>query len=236
MILTPFFLLRFGVQSNCSSIDPMHRKPARTLGRAIARVLLVLGVLAALLFVPAGRWDWPQAWALIVGFGAFLLLYAVWGIYGDPDQLTERSQVAENVKGWDKVILAVYSALLPTLFIVAGLDAGRFRWSTVPLVLRAVAWAGITLASGLILWTATANTYLSRQARIQDDRGQAVVTSGPYRHVRHPMYLGVLIIFLLVGLTLGSWLALGPGLAIDALFIVRTAKEDRMLREELAGY
>jgi len=214
----------------------MSDRPTPALARAVARLFLVLGVLAALLFIPAGRWDWRQAWALVVGFGVFLLLYALWGIYRDPDQLAERSKVAENVKGWDRVILAVYSVLLPTIFIVAGLDAGRFRLSKVPLAVRAAAWAGITLASALILWTATANTYLSRQARIQDDRGQQVVTSGPYRHVRHPMYLGVIMIFLLLGPALGSWCGLLPGLGIDALFIVRTAKEDTMLREELTGY
>jgi protein-S-isoprenylcysteine O-methyltransferase Ste14 len=214
----------------------MHKRPVPRLARAIARLLLVLGILAALLFLPAGRLDWPQAWALILGFGVFLLLYALWGLYVDPEQLAERSQVAENVKRWDRVILTVYTALLPTVFVVAGFDAGRFRLSKVPVGIRAASWAGITLGSALILWTASANTYLSRQARIQDDRGQVVVSSGPYRHVRHPMYLGVVIIFLCLGPALASWLALAPGMAVDALFIIRTAKEDKMLVEELAGY
>jgi len=207
-----------------------------TITRILVRLLLVLGILAVLLFVPAGRWDWPEAWALILSFGAFLLLYALWGLYRDPAQLQERSQVAANVKRWDKVILGVYSALLPTVFIVAGLDAGRFGWSAVPVAVQALAWVGMTLAAALILWTTTVNTYLSRQARIQDDRGQEVVTRGPYRTIRHPMYLGILVLFLCLGPALGSWYALIPGLAIDGLFVVRTAKEDEMLREELAGY
>jgi protein-S-isoprenylcysteine O-methyltransferase Ste14 len=214
----------------------MSERPVPTIGRVVSRLLLVLGILAALLFLPAGRCDWPQAWALILSFGAFLLLYALWGMVKDPAQLQERSRAAENVKRWDKVILAIYTALLPTVFLVAGFDAGRFRWSEVPLAVQALAWVGLALAAALILWTATANTYLSRQARIQEDRGQQVVSSGPYRRIRHPMYLGILILFLCIGPALGSWTALIPGLVIDLLFVVRTAKEDKMLREELAGY
>ena len=214
----------------------MSQRPTPTITRLVSRLLLVLAILAALLFIPAGRWNWPQAWAVILSFGAFLLLYALWGMYKDPGQLQERSQVAQNVKNWDKVILAVYTALLPTVFILAGFDAGRFRWSEVSVGAQALAWVALVLAAAWILWTATANTYLSRQARIQDERGQTVVTAGPYGYVRHPMYVGILVLFLCLGPALASWYALIPGLAIDVLFIVRTAKEDKMLREELPGY
>ncbi len=204
--------------------------------RIVSRLFLVLGILAALLFLPAGRWDWPQAWILILSFGAFLFLYALWGMYKDPEQLRERSQVAQNVKGWDKLILLVYSMLLPTVFIIAGFDAGRFRWSQVFLGMQVLAWGGMFIGVALIFWAVRTNTYLSRQARIQEDRGQVVVTAGPYRFIRHPMYLGILNLFLCLGPALGSWYALVPGLAIDILFIIRTAKEDKMLRDELVGY
>jgi protein-S-isoprenylcysteine O-methyltransferase Ste14 len=214
----------------------MSRRRQPTITRILVRLLLVLGILAALLFLPAGRWNWPEGWALILSFGVLLLLYALWGLYRDPAQLQERSQVAPNVKRWDRVILGVYTALLPTVFVVAGFDAGRFGWTDVPVALEALAWVGLILAAALILWTMTVNTYLSRQARIQDDRGQKVVTRGPYRTVRHPMYLGILVLFLCMGPALGSRYALIPGLAIDVLFVVRTAKEDKMLSEELAGY
>ena len=202
----------------------------------VGKLLLVLGILAALLLLPAGRWDWPQAWVLVLAFGAFLLLYAFWGLYKDPGLLQERSQVAQNGKTWDKAIMTAYTALLPTVFIVAGLDAGRFGWSGVPAIAQAVAWAGLAVAAALIFWTVSTNTFLSRQARIQDDRGQVVVTSGPYRYVRHPMYLGIRVLFLGLAPALGSWYAWIPSLVIDVLFVVRTGKEDKMLREELPGY
>ncbi len=214
--------------------QPYH--PVTLAARLVAQTIALLAILAALLFLPAGRLDWPQAWAFVAAFGVFLLIYAVWGAFRDPEQVQERSQVAANVKGWDKVILGIYTALLPVLFIVAGLDAGRFRWSAVPVAGQALGWAGMALAGGLIFWTVVTNTYLSRQARIQTDRGQTVVTSGPYHTIRHPMYLGIIVLFLGLPLALASFYALIPGLLIGILFVIRTAKEDAMLQEELAGY
>ena len=214
----------------------MRQDSLPTVTRIISRLLLVLGVLAALLFIPAGRWDWPQAWVLIIAFGVFLLLYSFWGLYKDPEQLKERSQVAQNVKSWDKAILAIYTALLPTVFILAGFDAGRFGWSVVPAGAQVMAWVGLALAAALIFWAVATNTYLSRQARIQEERGQVVITSGPYGYVRHPMYLGIIVLFLCLAPALGSGYALLPGLAIGILFVVRTSKEDKMLRDELKGY
>lgn len=80
------------------------------------------------------------------------------------------------------------------------------------------------------------NTYLSRYVRIQDDREQSVVIAGPYRFIRHPMYLGVVLLFISLGPALGSWFASIPGVVIDSLFIIRTAKEDKTLQQELEGY
>jgi protein-S-isoprenylcysteine O-methyltransferase Ste14 len=225
---------------------PPHDTPSGTppsggsisAARIALSLVVVLGGLATLLFIPAGRLDWVEAWALIAAYTAFLAAYAWWGLRRDPDQLRERGHArrAENVKPWDRIILVAYTALLLLTFIVAGLDAGRFRWSAVPLPAKLVAWLGLAGAGALIFWAITTNTYLSRMARIQDDRGQVVITAGPYRHVRHPMYLGVILLFLGTPVALGSWWALLPGAAIAALFVLRTAKEDRMLREELPGY
>jgi protein-S-isoprenylcysteine O-methyltransferase Ste14 len=200
------------------------------------RLLALLAVLAALLFLPAGRWNWPQAWAFLLAYGAFLALYAGWGLWRDPAQLAERSRVAPNVKTWDKVILTAYTLCLLLTFVLAGLDAGRFHWSSVALPIEALAWLGQALAGSVIFWAVATNTYLSRLARIQDDRGQVVITSGPYHHVRHPMYVGIIVLFVCVPLALGSWWALLPGAGIAVLFVVRTWQEDEMLRAELAGY
>jgi protein-S-isoprenylcysteine O-methyltransferase Ste14 len=206
--------------------------------RIALSLVIVLGGLAALLFVPAGRLDWVEAWALLGAYSLFLALYAWWGLRRDPDQLRERGRArkAENVKPWDKAIMVAYTVLLLLTPVVAGLDAGRFHWSAVSLPAKLLAWLGLAVAGALIFWAITTNTYLSRMARIQEDRGQIVITSGPYRFVRHPMYLGIIILFLGMPVALGSWWTLLPGAAIGLLFVLRTAKEDQMLREELPGY
>ena len=214
----------------------MQKSPGYNIIQLIFKVLLVLLILAALLFLPAGTLDWPQAWVFILTIGLYFLIYVIWGIRKDPEQTQERSQMAANVKRWDKIIMGVYTVLLPTVFIVAGFDVGRFSWSTTPLVVQGVGWIGLIIGAAVIFWTVRTNTYLSRYARIQDDRGHEIVISGPYRCVRHPMYLGILILFICIGPALSSLFALIPSAIIDMLFIIRTAKEDKMLQEELEGY
>jgi protein-S-isoprenylcysteine O-methyltransferase Ste14 len=211
-------------------------KPLLTALTLVLRVLAVLFFLGLLLFVPAGRLGWPEAWIFIGAYGLFLGGYAVWSLLKDPAQLAERSRVAQNVKGWDRVIITAYTLLLLVTFVISGLDAGRFHWAPVPLPIEIAAWIGQAAAGGLIFWVVATNTYLSRLARIQGDRGQVVVTSGPYRFVRHPMYAGIIVLFICVPISLGSGWGLLPGIAIGLLFVFRTFKEDQMLRHELAGY
>jgi protein-S-isoprenylcysteine O-methyltransferase Ste14 len=214
----------------------MPEKSKPSFLKVLIQLIILIGVLGLLLFLPAGRLDWLQAWAFIIFITIYFLLYIYFGIYKDPEQTRERSRIGENVKPWDKVILRIYTALLPTVFILAGLDVGRFGLSNVPVFLQVLAWLGLVFSGAIILWTVTTNTYLSRYARIQDDRGQEVIISGPYHHVRHPMYLGIIILFLCIRPALGSLLALIPGFLIAVLFAIRTAKEDNMLQEELSGY
>jgi protein-S-isoprenylcysteine O-methyltransferase Ste14 len=214
----------------------MDEKSKPKLIKIIIQLLILFAVLVVLLFLPAGTLDWLQAWLLILFLMIYFILYIYFGIYKNPEQTRERSKIAPNVKRWDKVIMSIYTALLPTVFILAGLDVGRFELSVVPIIIQIIAWAGLVFAGAVIMWTVISNTYLSRYARIQDDRGQEVVITGPYKYIRHPMYLGILILFLCIGPALGSILALVPGSMIAILFIARTAKEDEMLCEELDGY
>jgi protein-S-isoprenylcysteine O-methyltransferase Ste14 len=213
-------------------------KPAvgRLLIKRIVAVFVTISIMDVVLFVPAGRLDWPAAWILSSLYGVFLLVFVVWGTLKAPDLLQERSRVADNVKSWDKVIMGVYTVLLLAMLILAGLDVGQFRWSDMPLALQVLGLAGLFPAGGIIFWTILTNAYLGRMVRIQEDRGHQVVTGGPYRYVRHPMYVGIILLLPCVALFLGSWWALVPGVLIVALFVIRTALEDRTLQAELPGY
>jgi protein-S-isoprenylcysteine O-methyltransferase Ste14 len=202
----------------------------------LPNLLAVILILAAILFISAGRLDWLQAWLFVMAFGGFLTFYGLWGVRNDQGQLNERSQVGKNTKGWDKVILTVYTILLIGMLVLAGLDAGRFRWAPAPLVLQGLGWLGTAFAGFMVWWTVSVNTFLSRTVRIQEDRGQRVIDTGPYSRVRHPMYLGIIVLMISIPLLLGSLWALIPGVLIGALFTVRTALEDRTLLQELPGY
>ncbi len=214
--------------------DQASNKPSgKGWAKLIVRVLVTIAAMDAFLFFLAGRWDWWAVWIFSFPYLLFLLGFFAWI---PPDLVEERKKVAPNVKPWDKIIVGIYSALVFILVIVAALDAGRFGWSEMPVI-----WQVIGLIVGVpcgawILWTAKTNAYLSSYARIQEDRGQHVITTGPYRYVRHPMYAALMPFIVCMALIFGSWWALVPGAIVFALFIVRTALEDRMLQAELPGY
>jgi protein-S-isoprenylcysteine O-methyltransferase Ste14 len=208
----------------------------RLWARGVVRILIIIVILEAILLLAAGRSDWPAAWLLAVLYFAFLLTVMVWGTRNAPELIRERTKIAGNVETWDKVVNALYAVLLVVLLATAGLDAGRYHWSSMPMPIQALGVVGLLFAGWLIWRTMAENAYLSRWARIQDDRGQNVVTSGPYRYVRHPMYAAIIVLVLSTAIALGSWWALIPSGLIGALFAFRTLLEDRMLHEELTGY
>ncbi|MBN2359964.1 MAG: isoprenylcysteine carboxylmethyltransferase family protein, partial [Deltaproteobacteria bacterium] len=125
---------------------------------------------------------------------------------------------------------------LVLLILMAALDGGRFRWSQVPLGLEVVGFGMLGGYIVLNVWAAHSNPFLSATSRVQEDRGHYVVVSGPYRWIRHPMYLGLCLLGLGSPLALGSWWALIPGVAVALTFVYRTWQEDRMLKADLAGY
>lgn len=161
---------------------------------------------------------------------------SLWGVKADPELMKERSRIADDVESWDKTIIRIYSFLLFALLIVASLDAGRFGLSRMPLSVHIIGWLGLAAAFAFGWWALASNTYASQTVRIQSDRGHQVVTTGPYRFVRHPMYVGVILSILSMPLILKSWWALVPGVLIVVLFFIRTELEDRTLQQKLPGY
>jgi protein-S-isoprenylcysteine O-methyltransferase Ste14 len=206
---------------------------------AVKRMLQILAFTAgwsALLFASAGRLDWPRGWICLAVQLFGLAITAILVVRKNPDVIAARARTRADAKGFDKLFTALYTPLVFVVPAVAGLDAVRFGWSPMPFQ---TVWPGVflyLLAAVPVMWAMTANPFLETQVRIQTDRGHRVIATGPYRLVRHPMYVGMILQNIATPLILGSCWTYVPVAVTIALFLWRTAREDRTLRGELAGY
>jgi len=202
----------------------------------LRRVLLrFLGgglVLAAVLFGTAGTLAYWQAWLYLVPLFSAVTLALVYGIRTDPALLERRIRSREARVAQRKIISAATLILL-LAFILPGLDF-RFGWSDVPLVVVALADGMVLLGYGLFLLVIRENRYASRIVEVET--GQKVITSGPYRYVRHPLYLAAIVMYLASPLALGSYWAILPALLLPFLLAARARDEERLLAAELSGY
>jgi protein-S-isoprenylcysteine O-methyltransferase Ste14 len=204
--------------------------------KILVKSVMELAIAGGVLFGIAGRVDWPAAWLIMVLLTGHLVLSRSWLIRHDPELLKERLTTASNVPHWDRLIARANRILLPIFLATAALDAGRFGWSTMPVLVRAIGTATLVAAIGVVWWCAAANRFLSDKTRIQSDRGHTVVQHGPYGFVRHPLYASRIVLIIAAALTLGSWVALVPAALNVVLLMVRTSLEDRLLTTELPGY
>jgi protein-S-isoprenylcysteine O-methyltransferase Ste14 len=210
---------------------------AALLLRGLLQVIILLPIMAALLFIPAGRLDWVMAWILLGVYLAGLFVTSLLAARIDPDLARERRKAPQGAKSWDKTLINLSNLLFFLVMLpLAGLDR-RFGWSPqVHLAVQIIALSVFVLGYGLVGWAMVSNRFFSAIVRIQDDRGHAVASGGPYRYVRHPGYVGMITMLLVAPLVLGSlWAFIPAGLAA-CIFVVRTALEDRTLQEELEGY
>jgi protein-S-isoprenylcysteine O-methyltransferase Ste14 len=197
------------------------------------RSLLPAGIIGALLFGAAGRLDVAAFWLYLallwLNAGA---LYTVL-LRRSPHLVAERMRPPSDRDGVTRLVSLLAMAVH---FGVAGLDVGRFAWSAVPLPLQVAGFALLLAGLWFVDWTLLSNPFASSAVRIQREREHAVISSGPYAIVRHPMYFGVFLVCLGSGLALGSaWSTLAL-LPVAAMFVRRTLREDRMLQDELPGY
>ena len=214
----------------------MKQSEGRSKAKIIIRVIVTIIFLFALIFVPAGTFNWPEAWLYLILYLVSVTGVLIWLKKNAPGLLKERMSTKKEAKRWDKIIIKAYSFLLMAFLIVPGLDAVRFRWSEVPLIGKVLGFIGFIPALCFAFWAMKENAYASDLVRIQKDRGHTVCTTGPYKYVRHPMYVGVILILLCFPLALGSLYTFIPAFIIISLFILRTSLEDKTLQEELPGY
>jgi len=196
------------------------------------RIAVVFGLMLAVLSIAAGRADVWGFWAWVIVMWLTSLGIHLWLRRIDPDLLAERMRPPS-----DRDRPTRWLVLLPLLaaLVVTGLDV-RLGWSTVPLPVQIAGLVLVVLGILFAGWVLVTNPFASSAVRIQQDRGQHVISTGPYALVRHPMYLAVLVVCLGSGPALGSWWGGLAFLTLLPVFVRRTLLEDRMLNDELAGY
>ena len=189
------------------------------------------------LFLAAGTLAWPAGWVYLALFFSFVFAITSWLFRHNPDLLKERMTMSRpDQKAWDKVFLALAYVSFVAWLVLMALDAVRFRWSQMPLWLSVAGIIVLLYSFYLFFATFRENSYLSPMVRIQEDRGQTVVSTGPYHYVRHPMYAAALLFFLGTTLLLGSWYGLLLALLLVLLVAGRAVLEERTLQQELQGY
>lgn len=200
----------------------------------ITTIFLTFGLF---LFVPAGTLNWPEAWLLFIIYLIWMILQMKYMKERDPELFAARMDSSKKASiPWDIKIMRGITIVFFLIIILAGLDAGRYHWSYVPVNVKIIAFACLIPTLAWHLWIMRENTFLSTRVEIQRDRGHKVVTTGPYKYVRHPMYAANMIMYLCMPLALGSFYALCPAVLMMLIFIIRTRLEDRTLMEELGGY
>lgn len=210
--------------------EPMSRT------KAIAYAVgLPLGLLA-LVFLPVGRLDWLPGWYFIafvgVAYGASALILA----RVNPAIYRARSRFQPGTKRWDMILLWLMLPAMVAEVPLATFDAGRIAWSAVPLSVVILGYVLLGAGIAVTAWAQAVNRFFEPGVRVQRERGQNVVSSGPYAIVRHPGYVGALMMFAGIALALASWWVLIPAAWAGAILILRTSWEDALLQAELDGY
>lgn len=190
-------------------------------------------VCIALLFGVAGTWNWPEAWIYLIIQFTFSGIMATYLLKNDPSLLQKRMAFDIPKELWDKFIMLSIVIFSCALFIMPALDV-RYGWSSVPLIVKTISFLLIAWSLHIIFLTLKENSYLAKIVVIQ--KGHKVISTGPYAKVRHPMYVGAIILFVALPLALNSVYSIIPGLIVALTLIIRTSLEDKRLHKELKGY
>ena len=208
-------------------------KGARTY---LVRSFIAPILMALLFFLAAGGFDHWRAW---IYYALFLILSVTISFIlyrKSPELLYHRNSLKSDAKGWDKFLMP--AAVLTGFHlqsIVMGLDA-RFQLSEIHVVFMGLGIILYILSFLLAAWAMTENQHFEANVRIQNDRNHKVISSGPYKHVRHPGYVSFILSSISIPLIVGTAFGLINAIIGCILILIRTAKEDNLLKRELAGY
>jgi len=211
---------------------------ARLIPKLLIQMVAMLAVYGAALFGGAGTLDWPSGWAFLAVLGAASLAVSLWLAWADPALLEERMKppIQRDQKPWDRLFLGLMMLLTVAWVALMGLDARRFHWSHVPLWVQAAGAAMLALSFVGVAWVYRTNSFAAPVIKLQRDRRQTVISTGPYAFVRHPMYAFASFTLIAQPLMTGSLWAAAALPLLGALLHLRTLGEEKMLRAELDGY
>jgi protein-S-isoprenylcysteine O-methyltransferase Ste14 len=208
----------------------------KTLIMGIVLPLFFCLVLGLLFFLAAGTVFWFYGWIFLILLYSFVIALLTWLLRQNPGLLEERTSFKSDQPRRDKAIVVLSYIVIGIWGIFMPLDAVRFHWSQMPTWLHLVGVIVFLSFSYLTYLTYRENPYLSGVVRIQEDRGQTVISTGPYQYVRHPLYTSALLFFLGSALLLGSWIGVILGLFIAGMLARRAVREEQVLQKGLKGY
>lgn len=220
----------------------MGKRNNEDLRRAVVKQIslscLMLLVQIGVFFISAGRIDIPRAWVCFGVTLVYLILSVAVLARFSPELLEQRLKMRrQGSRLWDEILMrAINLTVICVVPAVAGLDVGRFYWSSLSVHFAVVGFGLCIVSSVLINWAMIANPYFEPTVRIQRDRNHWVITTGPYKIIRHPGYLGGILWTLSIPLIIGSLFAFIPAAAYLLLTVIRTSLEDKTLHDELNGY
>lgn len=202
----------------------------------IIQVIITTMIIGGVVLLSAWRLDWTHAWIFIGLYTAILVLNTIIILRVNPEVINARGRVKKDTKQWDKVWAAVSTPATLAVYVVSGLDGGRFGWSSPPVWTYYLGIALFVISWVFTIWSLAHNRFFEKTVRIQEETGHQAVTTGPYAIIRHPGYFGFILLYYSTSLMLDSLWGLLPGFILMILYILRTAREDRTLHNELPGY
>jgi protein-S-isoprenylcysteine O-methyltransferase Ste14 len=206
--------------------------------RLVVQTFIWYAVIGGILFLAAGTLDWPGAWVFLAEMIVLSLVGGSWLARRDPALMRDRlaSPIQKDQRPADKWVVVTIIATCAGALVVVAFDAERFGWSSVPLWVQVIGELILCLSIWLSFRVFMENSFAAPVVKIQKERGHSVISTGPYRYVRHPMYAGALLFFVGMSLLLGSWWGLVPVLVLAFVFGVRVPMEEEALRTGLDGY
>jgi protein-S-isoprenylcysteine O-methyltransferase Ste14 len=204
--------------------------------RRASQVLVGLLLMMVVFFISAGRTDLPRAWVFFGLYFVSLLLNMVIFLKFNPEIIRARSEIRGGVKWWDKVFSVFYIVFILAMFIICGLDVGRFNISSTGMEFFVAGIIIFVMGWVFVTWSMVENKFFETTVRIQKEKDHRVVSTGPYAIVRHPGYVGMILFYGCAPFIIGSLYGLIPALLLAFAFVFRTHFEDKTLYKELPGY